>query len=123
MAKVSESIELSLDIDAVWEVIRGVVESGDWTIHSVDRASFFVREPGDMFSRLFRHPTKVAIFLHEQSEHETRIALHGSIFGFGPMQKARVRKVLARLRQTIEAAFEAAAAAGAEAHPEADSGK
>ena len=54
MAKVSESIELSLDIDAVWEVIRGVVESGDWTIHSVDRASFFVREPGDLFYGIHR---------------------------------------------------------------------
>lgn len=121
MSKISESFELSLDIDAVWEVIRGVVESGDWTIHSVDRASFFVREPSDMLSRLFRHPTRVAIFLHEQSEHETRIALHGSIFGFGPMQKARVRKVLARLRHKLDAAFKAAFEAAA--NPEAEAGE
>jgi len=104
MSKHSDNFTLPVAASAAAAAVRSVLEDGRWKILDQSDASFFAQEPGDLLTRMYYHPSKVAMFLHPQDGDETMIELHGSIFGFGPLQKRRIRRVLAKLRDAIEEA-------------------
>lgn len=101
MSRASISFTLPLSPAAVGEVVSRAFVAGRWKVLDDGGTHFLAREEIDLLSRLFRHPSKVAVFLREQPEGETRVELHGSIFGIGPLQKSRVRKTLAAFRDAI----------------------
>lgn len=104
MSKHTDSMTLALPIDAAAAACRTALQAGNWKIMRTDGRNFLIKEQFGLVSMLMSYPTRGAVLLHEQSENQTRVDLHGSIFGFGPIQKGRVRAALARLRGEIERA-------------------
>ncbi len=114
MSRASLIFTLPLSPPAVGKLVSRALAAGRWKVLDDGGTHFLAREQIDLLSRFFRHPSKIAVFLHEQSEdetrvelrdqsgEETRVELHGSIFGIGPLQKSRVRKTLAAFRGAIE---------------------
>jgi len=104
LSKHADSLTLKLPIDAAVAACQAAIRAGNWKIMSTDGHNFLIKEQFGLVAMLFSYPTRAAILLREQSEGETRVDLHGSIFGFGPLQSGRVRAALARLRGEIERA-------------------
>ncbi len=102
MSRASIGFTLPLSLPAAGETVSRAFVAGRWKVLDEGGTHFLAREEIDILSRLFRHPGKIAIFLHEQSDDETRVELHGSIFGIGPLQKSRIRKTLAAFRGALE---------------------
>ncbi len=102
MSKASLIFTLPLSPPAVGELVSRAFVAGRWKVLDDGGINFLAREQIDFLSRFFRHPSKIAVFLREQSGDETRVELHGSIYGIGPLQKFRVRKTLAAFRRVIE---------------------
>jgi hypothetical protein len=104
LSKHADSLTLALPMDAAIAACQAAIRAGNWKIMSTDGRNFLVKEQFGLVAMLMSYPTRAAILLHDRSEAETRVELHGSIFGFGPIQSGRVRAALARLRAEIERA-------------------
>jgi hypothetical protein len=104
LSKHADSLTLKLPIDAAIAACRAAIRAGNWKIMNTDGRNFLIKEQFGLVAMLMSYPTRAAILLHEESEGETRVDLHGSIFGFGPIQSGRVRAALGRLRAEIERA-------------------
>ncbi len=102
MSRASLIFTLPLSPAAVGELVSRALVAGRWKVLDDGGINFLAREEIDILSRFFRHPGKIAVFLREESGDETRVELHGSIFGIGPLQKSRIRKILAAFRGAIE---------------------
>jgi hypothetical protein len=104
LSKHADSLTLALPLDAAAAACQAAIRAGNWKIMSTDGRNFLIKEQFGLVAMLMSYPTRAAILLHERSETETRVELHGSIFGLGPLQGGRVRTALARLRADIERA-------------------
>jgi hypothetical protein len=104
VSKHADSLTLALPIDAAVAACQAAIRAGNWKIMRSDGRNFLIKEQFGLVAMLMSYPTRAAILLHEVSGTETRVDLHGSIFGFGPIQSGRVRAALARLRGEIERA-------------------
>ena len=109
LSKHADSLTLALPIDAAIAVCQAAIRAGNWKIMSTDGRNFLIKEQFGLVAMLMSYPARAAILLREKSETETQVDLHGSIFGFGPIQSGRVRAALARLRAQIEHAAASAA--------------
>lgn len=110
LSRHTDSLTLPFPLEAAVDVCRSAVTLGNWKIMNTDGRNFLVKEQFGLVAMLMSYPTRAAILLHEISEDETRVELHGSIFGFGPLQTRRVRAALERLRGDIERAAAAVTA-------------
>ena len=113
LSKAADTITLTLPLEAAVDVCQAAIRAGNWKVMNTDGRNFLLKEQFGIVSMLFSYPSKAAILVRDVSDTETRIELHGSIFGFGPLQKGRVRAAVARLRAEIEHAASALADAGA----------
>ncbi len=102
MSRASLEFTFPLSAPAVGEAVSRALVAGRWKVLDDGGTHFLAREEIDLLSRLFRHPSKIAVFLRERSDDETLVQLHGSIFGLGPLQKSRIRKTLAAFRGALE---------------------
>ncbi len=105
MSRASLKFTLPLSATAIGEAVSRALVAGRWKVLDDGGTHFLAREEIDLLSRFFRHPSKIAVFLREQSHDETLVELHGSIFGLGPLQKSRIRKTLAAFRGALEDAL------------------
>ncbi|HEX7006762.1 MAG TPA: hypothetical protein VF274_06475 [Alphaproteobacteria bacterium] len=110
VSKHAETITLPLPVEAAVEACQEALRAGNWKITNTDGRNFLVKESFGLVSTLLSYPTRAAVLVRDQSDNETRIELHGSIFGFGPLQSRRVRAAIARLRADIERAAAAVTA-------------
>ncbi|MGE5146660.1 MAG: hypothetical protein ACM3N5_07915 [Candidatus Eiseniibacteriota bacterium] len=110
MSRAADTITLPLPAEAAIGACQMAIRAGNWKIMNTDGRNFLIKEQFGLVSMLFSYPTKAAILVRDESDGETRIELHASIFGFGPLQKGRVRAALARLRGEIEQAASTVAA-------------
>lgn len=109
LSRHADTITLKLPLEAAIDVCQAAIRASNWKIMNTDGRNFLLKEQFGLVSMLLSYPSKAAILVHDVSDTETRIELHGSIFGFGPLQKGRVRAALARLRGEIEQAASAMA--------------
>jgi hypothetical protein len=104
LSKHADTLTLPLPLEAAVDVCQAAFRAGNWKIMNTDGRNFLVKEQFGLVTMLLSYPSRAAILLRDVSETETRIELHGSIFGFGPLQSRRVRVALERLRAGIERA-------------------
>ena len=104
VSKHADAFTLKLPLEAALDACQAAIRAGNWKVMSTDGRDFLIKEQFGLVAMLFSYPTRAAILLHELSDSETRVELHGKIFGFGPLQSGRVRAALQRLRADIERA-------------------
>jgi hypothetical protein len=107
LSKHADTLTLPLSLEAAVDACQAAFRAGNWKIMNTDGRNFLVKEQFGLVTMLFSYPSRAAILLRDVSETETRVELHGSIFGFGPLQSRRVRVALERLRADIERAANA----------------
>jgi hypothetical protein len=107
LSRHADTITLNLPLEAAVDACKAAIRAGNWKIQNTDGRNFLVKEQFGIVTMLFSYPSKAAILVRDVSDTETRIELHTSIFGFGPLQNRRVRAALARLRGEIEQAASA----------------
>lgn len=102
MARMGSNFNLSLPVAEASEAVSRAFAAENWKVDSRGEDKFLARENVDLLTRMFRHPSKLIVFLHVQSGTDTRVELHAGTFGFGPLPNSRLRKVLARMQAAIE---------------------
>ena len=110
VARHADSFTMDLPLETAVDVCRAALMAGNWKVMNTDGRNFLVKEQFGLFAMLLSYPSRAAILLRDHSDSETQVDLHGSIFGFGPLQTRRVRAALMRLRGDIERAASAAKA-------------
>ena len=107
LSRHTDSLTLPFPLETAVDVCRSAIGAGNWKIMNTDGRNFLVKEQFGLVAMLMSDPARAAILLRDVSETETQVELHGSIFGFGPLQTRRVRAALERLRADIERAASA----------------
>jgi hypothetical protein len=107
VSKHADALTLPLPLETAIQVCQAAIRGGNWKVMSTDGRNFLIKEQFGLTAMLLSYPARAAILLHDVSATETRVELHGSIFGFGPLQAGRVRAALLRLRGDIERAASA----------------
>ena len=83
LSRAADTITLNLPLEAAIDVCRAAIRAGNWKIMNTDGRNFLLKEQFGIVSMLLSYPSKAAILVRDVSDTETRIELHGSIFGFG----------------------------------------
>lgn len=103
MSRHREEFDLSLSLVDAMTACREAITALDWRVMQQGGTGLACKEvtPHGMS---FTWAAQVEILLTSKSSDTTRVTLHGSIFGFGPIQSGHLRGQVGNLRNRIELA-------------------